>query len=828
MTASLERTVGGSVALFINGDLQFDSSDERIYHEALALPALALSARRIQSPLKVLVIGGGDGLIAREMFKSSRVASLDLVDYDPEILEFARQDLSALNASSLSDARINIHVQDAWKFVDEALARAASYDVIVSDLTVAENVMEARFHSIDWYAKLARLLADKGILAVNAVSPEATPQAYWCIFNSMLKAELFARPYHISLPSFSASGFGQDWGFFIASSEAIAVDELSADLSVAAPREFLLNNDELRQLFIFPEELFQYQPKSLPACAGSDILLHYFNSSTGLAITSGLLRDASSWDITNMFVPDADTGKHILPPELCVALSKSIHSTVESNNSDPAGVQLFLHEVLDLMPSLQREQTSALIADFLEAPARFLQAIDLPRLIALLLRRAAELPSLLVAELEHLQDRLSEWADDQENLLTLGHRVVTVLILAIVVGNLLYPDSAYAKGRGTGRGYGNGGWNGGSTTYYNRRVVNPVKKGPMGPGPSQAAERDMRRNSLPQRNDVSDAEYIDESGNAYPARRYRSAQTTAVQTVQHATKQATQQTTQQTTQAAQQATQQTKAVYRLGPGSDILADGNLAMPLTDLSYLLVTPNAMHVIEQQGGLCVMALENDPDLLAHTTAEINRQLAQFSAATEQSDGAGNIARQHLSKANEVFMNVESGTDSQSMMPISNAVEVFPSVWLTPDGQYLAFRRAGGQIVFLDGKNWYTDSGKTALNEPYPSQFRSIAAAYLAKMVRNATATKNMLLADKNELVAHLDMLSSELTNYQSSIESNANFGTRKLPREEAIRLTQLAMRKTANQIQALDMHIEQLPGNIDVAKIALANVSDLGKA
>jgi spermidine synthase len=811
MAASLERTLGGSLALFINGDLQFDSGDERIYHESLAIPALALTFERTQSPLKVLVIGGGDGLIAREMFKSTRVASLDLVDYDPEILEFARTELAVLNAGSLSDARINIHIQDAWEFVDQALSRDALYDVIVSDLTVAENVMEARFHTVDWYAKLARLLTDKGILAVNAVSPDATPQAYWCIFNSMLKADLFARPYRISLPSFSAAGFGQDWGFFIASREAISADELSADLSVAVPREFLVDSDSLRQLFMFPEELFQYQPRSLPACAGSDILLHYFNSSTGLNATSGLLRDAANWDTVNMFVPEADTGKHILPPELGAALAKSIHSTEAAEaavNNDPASVKLFLHEVLDLMPSLQREQTSALIADFLEAPARFLQAIDLPKLVTLLLRRAAELPSLLVAELEMLQDKLSEWADDQENLLTLGHRVVTVLILAIVVGNLLYPDSAYAKSRGTG--WGNGGWNGGTTYYNNRRVVNPVKKGPIGPGPSQAAERDMRRNSLPQRNDVSDAEYIDEGGNVYPSRRYRMTQK-AGQAVESTTG---------------QIPQQTKAAYRLGPGSDILPDGNVAMPLTDLSYLLLTPNAMHVIEQQRGCCVMSLEHDPDLLTHTKAEINRQLAQFLEAPEQSAGVRDIARQHLSKANVAFMDVASGTGSRSIMPIAGAVEVFPSAWLTSDGKYLAIKREGGQLAFLDGKNWYTDSGNTALNEPYPSQFRTIAASYLTKMVRNATATRNMLFADKNELAMHLDMLSNELSNYESSIESNVQFGTRSLPREEAIRLTQLALRKTAQQIQALDKHIEQLPTNIDVAKIALSNVNDPG--
>jgi len=209
MAASLERRDDGSIALFINADLQFDSADERVYHEALALPAAALAARRIQTPLKVLVVGGGDGLVAREMFKSSRVASLDLVDYDAQILAFAQNELCTLNQGSLSDARIKTHVEDAWDFVDKALADGALFDVIVSDLTVAETALGARFHSVQWYGKLARLLSSWGVLAVNGVSPAATPQAYWSIFNSMLKGMLHAVPYHVSIPSFSAKGYGQ-------------------------------------------------------------------------------------------------------------------------------------------------------------------------------------------------------------------------------------------------------------------------------------------------------------------------------------------------------------------------------------------------------------------------------------------------------------------------------------------------------------------------------------------------------------------------------------------------------------------------------------------
>ncbi len=840
MAGSLERRDDGSFALYINGDLQFDEGDEQIYHEALALPALALATKRIQSPLKVLVIGGGDGLVAREIFKSSQVASLDLVDYDPEILNLARHDLSLLNEASLNDPRITIHIQDAWDFVEQKLERGASFDLIVSDLTVAEDVRGARFHSVEWYDKLARLLPRKGVLAVNGVSPSATPQAYWSIFNSMLKADLHARPYHVGIPSFSKSGYGQDWGFFMASAEPITVDEIDADLPLAKPRKFLQNMEELMQLFIFPEELFDYQPKSLPALVGSDILLHYFNNSAGLVASSGLRRDAFVLDAKSLFVPDADTGKDILPPDLCTALAKSIHRSEENDSSEPEDVQLFLHEVLDLMPSLERAQTSALIADFLEEPAVFLQAIDLPGLVARLLRRAAELPSQLVAELEVLAQKLEEWADDHLSLLALGKRVVTVLTLAIVVGNLLYPDMVYAKGgahaaahggghaaghaghganhsaaagrhatgvHGGRRGYGNG-WGGGwNNTYYRRNYVNGVPKGPMGPGPSSSVERDMRKNSLPQRNDVSAVPYIDETGSSYPARSYRTAQ----------------------------ATDGVNAVYRLGPGTDILANGHVAMPLTDRSYLLITPHATHVVEQQSGFCAMSLENDADLLSVTIAEIMRQKVQLATSLQstqpdqaiQSDQAAEDAASavhYLSQANELFKGVSLDTVSQVTPLVPGAVEVFPSVCATADGKFLEIRRAGGQIAYLDGQNWYSDFGQSPLNEPYPVQFKSIAASYLAKVVRDATATENMLLADKEELTAHITVLGNELTNYESSAQSVVDFGSRQLPREEAIRLTQLAIRKAERQVQTLNKYIEQLPGRVDIARTAMSTLSN----
>jgi spermidine synthase len=56
------------VRLFLNGHLQFSSRDEYRYHEALVHPALAAHP----APARVLILGGGDGLAAREILRYPR------------------------------------------------------------------------------------------------------------------------------------------------------------------------------------------------------------------------------------------------------------------------------------------------------------------------------------------------------------------------------------------------------------------------------------------------------------------------------------------------------------------------------------------------------------------------------------------------------------------------------------------------------------------------------------------------------------------------------------------------------------------------------------
>src|ERR1700679_3682495 len=175
-TLVLERRPGG-LRLYLGGDLQFDTADEAIYHERLAHPALLAARARFEGPLNLLVLGGGDGLLVRELLRHEGVASVRLIDFNPEVLALAG--------------------------------------------TVADCGLFTR----DWFQALGAHLEPGGVLALNGLSPDQTPAAYWCIYQTLRSAGLAALPGRSRIPSFAELGYG-DWGFFLGSDRAITAVEV--------------------------------------------------------------------------------------------------------------------------------------------------------------------------------------------------------------------------------------------------------------------------------------------------------------------------------------------------------------------------------------------------------------------------------------------------------------------------------------------------------------------------------------------------------------------------------------------------------------------------
>lgn len=120
--------------LVLDGIIQCAELDEAIYHEMLAHSGLFL--RRVVTPaadgLDVLVVGGGDGGIARECLKHAAVERVTVVDIDPRVRETTLTHFAELSAGAYDDRRLSAVDADAVDFVRK---QHDGFDLIVADTT---------------------------------------------------------------------------------------------------------------------------------------------------------------------------------------------------------------------------------------------------------------------------------------------------------------------------------------------------------------------------------------------------------------------------------------------------------------------------------------------------------------------------------------------------------------------------------------------------------------------------------------------------------------------------------------------------------------------
>ena len=230
----------GEIRLYINRIIQFSSADEYRYHEALGIIPLQTAAYKE----KVLILGGGEGLLAREILKSPEVESVTIVDLDPEVFRLAKENphLSALNDHALNNRRVRTIAEDASVYLRET---NEYYDLIIADLPDPSNEAIARLYSSHFFGLAKARLTGNGVFATQATSPFHTRNGFWCIVETV-KATGFKNvlPYHNYVPSFG------DWGFVIASDQPLEALPFSSDL----PLKYL-NKQTVANMFEFPPDM---------------------------------------------------------------------------------------------------------------------------------------------------------------------------------------------------------------------------------------------------------------------------------------------------------------------------------------------------------------------------------------------------------------------------------------------------------------------------------------------------------------------------------------------------------------------------------------------
>ncbi|WP_435219881.1 spermidine synthase [Luminiphilus sp. nBUS_07] len=151
-------------ALFLNGDFQLASNYEEHYHEFFAhIPIITNGA----VPTNVLVMGGGDGLLLRELVKYPEIKNITHVDLDRTLVELAEthQVLSSMNEGALNDPRITRHFDDAYRFIRNA---TNSYDAIYLDFPAPKDYNLSKLYSREIYHFTRQRLASNGFMTLDA------------------------------------------------------------------------------------------------------------------------------------------------------------------------------------------------------------------------------------------------------------------------------------------------------------------------------------------------------------------------------------------------------------------------------------------------------------------------------------------------------------------------------------------------------------------------------------------------------------------------------------------------------------------------------------
>lgn len=147
--------------LVLDGIIQLTERDEFGYQEMMAhLPLFAHP-----NPETVLVIGGGDGGVLREIAKHGCVKTIDFCEIDPEVIEVSKKFLPGL-ACGFNDPRVNVHIKDGNEFV---AARQGNYDVIIVDSSDPVGPGEALFEK-PFYENLKQALKPGGLVATQGES----------------------------------------------------------------------------------------------------------------------------------------------------------------------------------------------------------------------------------------------------------------------------------------------------------------------------------------------------------------------------------------------------------------------------------------------------------------------------------------------------------------------------------------------------------------------------------------------------------------------------------------------------------------------------------
>ncbi|MCI5959061.1 MAG: polyamine aminopropyltransferase [Lachnospiraceae bacterium] len=146
----------------LDGSIVFSQADEFVYNEMVTHVPMSVHPK----VKKVLIIGGGDGGVAREYCRYPEIETIDVVEQDDMFVDVCKQFFPE-TAKGFEDERVNIYYEDGLKFLRKKINE---YDIIVNDSTDPFGHTEGLFTK-EFYGNCYKALKDDGIMVYQHGSP---------------------------------------------------------------------------------------------------------------------------------------------------------------------------------------------------------------------------------------------------------------------------------------------------------------------------------------------------------------------------------------------------------------------------------------------------------------------------------------------------------------------------------------------------------------------------------------------------------------------------------------------------------------------------------
>lgn len=180
--------------IVLDGEIVFSEADEFIYNEMVVHVPMAVHP----NVKNVLIIGGGDGGVARVCTQYTEIEHIDVVEPDEMFIKVSKE-FFAETAKGFDDERVEIHNMDGFRFLRRCVDK---YDLIINDSTDPFGHTEGLFTK-EFYGMCNRALHADGIMVYQHGSPfyDEDEAAFRAMHRKVYKTFPISRVYQASIPT---------------------------------------------------------------------------------------------------------------------------------------------------------------------------------------------------------------------------------------------------------------------------------------------------------------------------------------------------------------------------------------------------------------------------------------------------------------------------------------------------------------------------------------------------------------------------------------------------------------------------------------------------